>query len=81
MASLSRLPISQEISAKQNPHTMASTHPDPASPPLSNSIDALFNTEKADMVEDSLTSIVRKRSRGGDETSEGTPLAQHRRFT
>jgi hypothetical protein len=31
------------------------------------------------MVEDFLTSIGRKRSRGGDETSEGTPRTQRRR--
>ena len=51
---------------------ITSTHPDLVSPPLSDSIDALFNAEKADMVEDSLTSIGRKRGRGGDETS-GVP--------
>ena len=60
MASPSKIPTSQEIITEQNPSMIASTHPDPASPPLSESIDALFNTEKANMVEDSLTSIGRK---------------------
>jgi hypothetical protein len=43
-----------------------STHPDPALRLQSDSIDALFNTEKADVVEDSLTSERRKRGREGD---------------
>ena len=57
MASPSQIPTSQEIAIEQNPSMVAvSTHPDPVSPHQSDSIDALFNTEKADVVEDSLTS-------------------------
>jgi hypothetical protein len=57
MASSSQLPTSQEIANEQNPSTAANPiHPDPASSPQSDSIDALFSTEAADAVVDSLTS-------------------------
>ena len=81
MASPSKLPISQETPIDHPPPGIASSHPDPASSPLSDSINALFNTEKADLVEDSLTSIGRKRDRDGDEATDGTPRAQHHRST
>ena len=81
MASPSQIPSSQEITAEQNPPVVTSTHPDPASPPLSDSIDALFNTEKADSVADSLTSKGRKRDRDVNEVTNGTSRAQRRRST
>ena len=80
MASPSQIPTSQEIAAEQNPPTAANPiHPDPASPPQSDSIDALFNMEKGDVEEDSLTSEKRKRGREGDGVADGTPRAQRRR--
>ena len=58
---------------------MNPTHPDPASSPQSDSIDALFNMEKGDVEEDSITSEKRKRGREGDGVVDETPRAQHRR--
>ena len=82
MASLSRLPTFQENAAEQNPLAMAtSTYLDPVSPPQSDSNDALFNMEKGDVEEDSLTSEKRKRGREGDEVADETPQAQRRRST
>ena len=81
MASPSKLSTSQEIFTDQNPSVIASTRPDLASPPLSDGIDALFNSEKADLVEDSLTSIERKQNWGGDEATDGTPRTHRRRST
>ena len=61
MASPSKLPTSHELAIEQNPSTAAtSVHPDPVSPHQSDSIDALFNMETADVVEDSLTSEKKK---------------------
>jgi hypothetical protein len=69
-------PSKQENAPEQNPSTIVnSVHPDPASSPQSDSIDALFHTEKADAVEDSLTS-----GRGKRATND-TPQAQRRRST
>ena len=73
MASPSKLSTAQEIATEQNPSAIVtSTHHDPVSPPQSDSIDALFNTEKADAVEDSLTSERRKRDREDDEAIDDT---------
>jgi hypothetical protein len=80
MASSSQLPSSQEKLDEQNPSTVANpTRPDPASPPQSDSIDALFSTEAADAVADSLTSEKKKRGREGDEVAEENLRAQRRR--
>ena len=80
MASSSQLPFSQEKLNEQNPSTVANpTHPDPASPPQSDSIDALFSTEAADAVADSLTSEKKKRGRAGDEVAEENLRAKRRR--
>ena len=56
-------------------------HPNPASPPQSDSIDALFSMEAADVVVDSLMSEGKKRGREGDAVVEETPQVQRRRFT
>ena len=65
-------PSKQENATEQNPTVMA-THTDPVSPPQSDSIDALFNMEKADVVEDSLTSERRKWGREEDGVADNTP--------
>jgi hypothetical protein len=80
MAYTSRLPSSQENVAEQNPSIAANPiHPDPASPPQSDSIDALFNMEAADVVVDSPALERKKRGREGDGATVDTPLAQRRR--
>ena len=77
MASPSQIPTSQDIATEQIPSTTTVfTHPDPVSPHQSDSIDALFNTEKADVLEDSLTSKRGKQGREGDGVTDDTPRAQ-----
>ena len=80
MASSSQLPTPQENANGQNPSTAVNPiHPDPASSPQSDSIDALFSMEAADTVVDSPISESKKRGREGDEVAEETPRAQRRR--
>ena len=82
MASSSQLPTSPEKLNDQNPSTAGNPiHPDPASSPQSNSIDAPFSTEAVDAVVDSLMSEGKKRGREGDAVVEETPQVQRRRFT
>ena len=82
MASPSKLPTFQENAAEQNPLAMeTSTYPDPVSPPQFDSIYALFNMEKGDVEEDSLTLEKRKRAREGDSFTDEAPRAQCRRST
>ena len=80
MASPSRILTSQEIAAEQNPSPAANPiRPEPASPPQSDSIDALFSMEEADAVVDSPTSERKKRGREEDSVAGDTPMTQRRR--
>ena len=74
MASSSKLPItSQETSADQTHPEPVPLHPAPASPNPSDSLDALFHTEKADSGEGSLTSKGKKWGRDDGDAASDTP--------
>ena len=78
MESPSKLPaISKENPADKTLLDPTPLLPNPASPNPSDSLDALFNMEKADLREVSPTLVRKKQGRDGDDVASDIPRTQH----